>query len=439
MANLAPAAVSRPSSSPMPRVGMLATIRNRRGIVSTVEPFDGKTEGRLHLVSVEYIDADGSPDDQLVWELEPGARLLEPAALPELATTAPMSASDADALIRAARWTALTPYTDPDGQDGPLTRLPIAAPFHGAIQVDDFQLVPLLKALRMPRISLLLADDVGLGKTIEAGLILSELLLRRRIRRVLILCPASLRTQWQQEMQDKFALAFDIVDRDQTHALRKNLGLDASPWRTYPRAITSYHYLKQPDVLEAFLAACRVPEGSPHLPWDLLIVDEAHNLAPAPFGEDSELTRMLRTLSPYFEHRLFLSATPHNGWTRSFTGLLEMLDPVRFTQTSELAPAERSRIEDVLVRRLKSEINAHTNPKRFSERYLAALPLKLSPGERALSAAFPKVSATGARSDCRIATPGATCRGLRYRNSGQAPALLSVHVCGFMASLQGRA
>src|SRR5262249_12800051 len=78
------------------------------------------------------------------------------------------------------------------------------------------------------------------------------------------------------------------------------------------------------------------------------------------------------------------------GWTRSFTGLLEMLDPVRFTQTAELSPAERNRIEDVLVRRLKSEINARSNPKRFCERHLTALPLKLTVGERSLSAAFQK-------------------------------------------------
>lgn len=388
MSSSASVAASRTASSLQPRIGMLATLRNRRGILSAVEPFDLGAEGRLHLVTVEYTDADGSPDDQLVWELEPAARLLEPTALPDLSGTNPMAPADADALVRATRWTALTPYLDPDGQDGPLTRLPIAAPFHGAIQVDDYQLVPLLKALRMPRIALLLADDVGLGKTIEAGLILSELLLRRRLRRILILCPASLRAQWQQEMHDKFALPFDVVDREETFALRKNLGLDANPWRAFSRIITSYHYLKQPDVLESFLAASKPPEGSPHLPWDLLIVDEVHNLAPAPFGEDSDLTRMLRTLSPSFEHRLFLSATPHNGWTRSFTGLLEMLDPVRFTQSSELAAAERSRIEDVLVRRLKSEINTHTHPKRFCERFLTALPLKLSPGERALSAAF---------------------------------------------------
>ena len=367
---------------------MLATVRNRRGIVSAVEPFDGGVGGRLHLVTVEYTDAGVPADDQLIWEREPGGRLLEPTALPDPSRDAPMPAEDFDALVRATRWTAISPFLDPDGPAGPLTRLPIAAPFHAAIQVDDFQLVPLLKALRMPRVSLLIADDVGLGKTIEAGLILSELLIRRRVRRVLVICPASLRIQWKQEMRDKFALAFDEVDRQKTHGLRKRLGMDANPWRTFPRIVTSYDYLKQPDVLEEFRAASRPPEGSPHLPWDLLIVDEAHNLTPAAFGDDSDLSKMLGFLAPHFEHKLFLTATPHNGHTRSFTGLLERLDPVRFSQRDELSEAERGRVDQVLVRRLKREINARTNPPLFADRRLEAIPLRLSAEERALSGAF---------------------------------------------------
>ena len=231
--------------------------------------------------------------------------------------------------------------------------MPISSPFHGAILTEDFQLVPLLKALRMPRVNLLIADDVGLGKTIEAGLILTELLLRRRIQRVLILTPASLRLQWRDEMWDRFSLRFDVVDRGETHDLRKQLGMDANPWRSFSRIIASYHYLRQSDVLEQFLAACRTPEGSPHLPWDLLIVDECHNLMPSAMGDESDLCRMLRLIAPQFEHRLFLSATPHNGHTRCFTGLLEILDPVRFTQTSELKPAERDRVQQVVLRRLK--------------------------------------------------------------------------------------
>ena len=163
---------------------MLATVRNRRGMITAVDPFDSSVEGRSHLVSIEYLDADGPPQETLLWEREPGARLLEPTALPEPARDALMAPEEFDALVNATRWTALTPFVDPDGEAGPLDRLPVSAPFHGAIQVEDFQLVPLLKALRMPRIAMLLADDVGLGKTIEAGLILTDLLQRRRIRRV---------------------------------------------------------------------------------------------------------------------------------------------------------------------------------------------------------------------------------------------------------------
>lgn len=377
-----------PTSEQIPRTGMFATVRNRRGIVSAVEPCDGSS-GRLHLVHIEYKDDQFPAEEQLLWELEPRKTLLEPTALPGATRSDPMPPEDFDALLRASRWTAASPYLDPDGGD-PLTRLPISSPFHGAIQVEDYQLVPLLKALRMPRVNLLIADDVGLGKTIEAGLILSELLLRRRIQRVLILTPASLRLQWQRdEMWEKFALSFDLVDRGETHNLRRRLGMDANPWRSFSRIISSYHYLRQPDVLDQFLAACRTPEGSPHLPWDLLIVDECHNLMPSAFGDDSDLCRMLRLIAPQFEHRLFLSATPHNGHTRCFTGLLEILDPVRFSQTDALKPAEKERVQQIVLRRLKREINARTNPPKFCTRQPPqALVLELSPQEVALSAAF---------------------------------------------------
>jgi Helicase conserved C-terminal domain/SNF2-related domain len=374
-------------STQVPRVGMFATVRNRRGVISSVEPFDGE-KGRLHLVHLEYKDDQFPLEERLLWELEPRKMLLEPTALPDAGRSDAMPAEDFDALLRATRWTAASPYLDPD-DEGPVDRLPISSPFHGAVQVEDYQLVPLLKALRMPRVNLLIADDVGLGKTIEAGLILSELLLRRRIQRVLILTPASLRLQWRDEMWDKFSLSFDLVDRGETHNLRKRLGMDANPWRSFSRIITSYHYLRQEDVREQFLAACRTPEGSPHLPWDLLIVDECHNLMPSSFGEDSDLCRMLRLVAPQFEHRLFLSATPHNGHTRCFTGLLEILDPVRFSQTDEIKPAEKERIQQVVLRRLKREINARTNPPRFCTRLPPRpLLLSLSSQESALSSAF---------------------------------------------------
>lgn len=372
----------------IPRPGMFGVVRNRRGVIAAVDAFDGE-DGRVHAVTIEYRDELFPPSQTLIWELEgPHASILEPNSLPDPMQGDPMPPEEFDALLRAARWTAAMPYIDPDGS-GPLGRLPALSPFHAAVEIDDYQLVPLLKALRMPRVRLLLADDVGLGKTVEAGLILSELLIRRRIQRVLILTPASLRLQWRDEMKEKFSIPFELVDREQTEKLRRRLGMDANPWRTFSRIIASYHYLRQPDVLEQFLSACRTPEGSPHLPWDLLIVDECHNLMPSPFGRDSDLTEMLRRIAPLFEHRLFLSATPHNGHTRSFTGLLEQLDPVRFSATSEIKRAQRERIQQVVIRRLKSEINARTDSPKFCTRLEPlALELHLSPEEIALAEAF---------------------------------------------------
>ena len=121
-------------------------------------------------------------------------------------------------------------------------------------------------------------------------------------------------------MQEKFSLQFEVVDRENTQKLRKEVGIDANPWRVHDRVIASYHYLKQPDILELFMSASRMPEGSSRLPWDLIIVDECHNSMPSAFGEDSDLCRSIRDILPLCEHRLFLSASPHNGSTRSFTG-----------------------------------------------------------------------------------------------------------------------
>ena len=371
-----------------PRVGMLATIRHRRAIIQAVDPFDGPAEGRTHLVTVAYIDTDGPSEETVLWEREVAPALLEPNALPNVAHAAPMLSAEFDALQRATRWSALSPYVN----EGIPHQTTITAPFFGAVQAEEFQLVPLLQALQMPRISLLLADDVGLGKTIEAGLILTELILRRRIRRILIITPATLRTQWQQEMKEKFSLSFELIDRAKTHETQKRFGFDANPWRTHSRIITSYYYLRQPDILEQFMATTRLSAHSAQLPWDLLIVDEAHNLMPSPFGKDSDLAEMLRQISPYFEHKIFLSATPHNGHTRSFSGLLEQLDPVRFIQTTEFTRADRERIGQVVVRRLKREINALDDqagrPPRFSRRIAEPLELYFGRNEKTVAIAF---------------------------------------------------
>ena len=350
----------------IPRIGMLAIVRKRRGIITEVYDYAGTDREVLHLVRLDYKDDLTPEKEDFIWELEASKTLLNPNELPQI-TSPPMYSDDYLSLLRSARWSAIHPYLDPDGH-GPLERLPVSAPFHGAMEVEDYQLFPLLKALRMPRVNLLIADDVGLGKTIEAGLILSELLIRRRINRVLILTPASLRIQWRDEMWDKFSLPFDVVERDTTLKLKRSLGIDANPWRFSNRIISSYHYLKQPDILEQFFSASRLDEKRQRLPWDLLIVDEVHNLMPATMREDSQLCKMLRVIAPQFEHKLYLTATPHNGYTTSFTGLLELLDPVRFNQKDELSDIEKERIKQIVIRRLKREINERSDTPKFCTR-----------------------------------------------------------------------
>lgn len=169
-----------------PREGMMAVVRNRRAMIIGVQPFDAAEAGRVHLVDVEYSDGLGVETDHLLWEVEPGREVLEPSALPRVDDTAPMDPREFDAMVRAARWSALTPSLPFSGLNE--DRPPLASPLYGAIYPEAYQLVPVLRALEMPRVALMLADAVGLGKTIQAGMVLRELMLRRRIRRVLVLC-----------------------------------------------------------------------------------------------------------------------------------------------------------------------------------------------------------------------------------------------------------
>jgi len=233
------------------------------------------------------------------------------------------------------------------------------APYRAGIDVKAYQLEPLRKALQMPRVGLFIADDVGLGKTIEAGLILREMLLRQRIKRVVISCPPSVLRQWQEEMASRFGLAFTVMDRAYLAKVRQERGYGTNPWSTGSRFLISHALLRNSEYsapLRVWLEQGKGGEDQAPV-QSLLILDEAHNAAPASntlrYAIDSGLTRSLRDLAPLFEHRIFLSATPHNGHSNSFTALLELLDPARFVRG---VPFEPSDLETVLVRRLKDDL-----------------------------------------------------------------------------------
>src|SRR5439155_15289928 len=205
----------------------------------------------------------------------------------------------------------------------------------------------------MPQVSLRIADAVGLGKTIEARLVTQELILRHRARAILIVCPSSIQVQWKEEMRDKFGLEFRIVDSNLLADLRRRRGIHVNPWTHFPRLITSIDFLKRERPMRLFRET--LPAGNQPAfprPYDLLIVDEAHNVAPAGRGKyatDSLRTAAIRTLAPYFEHKLFLSATPHNGYKESFSALLELLDNQRFARA---VPPSRPQLDAIMVRRM---------------------------------------------------------------------------------------
>jgi SNF2 family DNA or RNA helicase len=326
-----------------------------------------------HLVKLSSVEDDGLGEElQVVWEVEPGTAVREKSTLPDPDSF--FHPKRLQAFLDAVRWGAVSQADDKALQ----------SPFRSGIEVDEYQLDPVVRALSMPRVNLLIADDVGLGKTIEAGLVVQELILRHRVRSVLIVCPSSLQVQWQEEMRDKFGLEFRIVDSATISQLRRKRGIHVNPWSHFPRLITSIDYLKRERPLRTFRET--LPAGDqPAYPraYDLLIVDEAHNVAPSGRGKyatDSMRTLAVRLLAPHFEHKLFLSATPHNGYRESFAALLEILDSQRFARA---VTPDRNQLEAVMVRRMKSELKLRWDgSRRFAERVVKHLEVPYTDEER---------------------------------------------------------
>src|SRR5262249_21633300 len=233
-------AVMAVTSPAIPEQGQLVDVRQRRFVVTEVEASTipssplKPAQPPQHLVTLASVEDDALGEElQVVWELEPGARVHEKLALPEPTDFDPPARLDA--FLDAVRWGAASTADVHSVQ----------SPFRSCIGLQHAQLDPVVRAVQMPRVSLLIADDVGLGKTIEAGLVVLELLIRHRARKVLVVCPASLQIQWRDQMRDKFGLDFRIVDSELLRQLRRGRGLHVNPWTHHPRLITSIDFLKR--------------------------------------------------------------------------------------------------------------------------------------------------------------------------------------------------
>lgn len=323
-----------------PQVGQFVQVRHRRWLVDAVEPSNAPGDSALATLSCIDDDAVGATLTVL-WDAEPDAAVIPGSGWQKVGAAEFDPPDRFGAFYRTMRWGCVT-ATDPTL---------FQAPFRAGIRLFDYQLEPLRKALLMPRVNQFIADDVGLGKTIEAGLILRELLLRRRAETCVIAAPPGMLIQWQEEMEARFGLSFTIVDRDYAAAVRRQRGYAANPWKTGSRFLVSHRLLADPtyrDGLVGWLGEFRAKS--------VLILDEAHHAAPASgsrYAIDSAFTHAIRGVAGRFEHRIFLSATPHNGHSNSFSALLEILDPQRFLRGDPVRRADR---DAVMVRRLKEDI-----------------------------------------------------------------------------------
>jgi hypothetical protein len=280
-----------------PAVGDFVRVRTRRWLV------EGEVPGIAGLAGVRLacVDDDAQGEvTEIVWDAELDAAILHDEGWAGAAQRGTDDPTVFSAYLRTLRWNTAT------SADRDLFQ----APFRAGIRLDPYQLLPLRKALRLPRVNLLIADDVGAGKTVEAGLVLREMLLRRRLDFVLVAAPAGMVRQWQDELEAKFGLTFAAIDRENLSLLRRDRGFGVNPWSTGPRFVISHTLLAD----ETYVAGLRDLLGA-FRPRAMLILDEAHHAAPASgarYAIDSQFTKAIRELADRFEHRLFLTATPHN-------------------------------------------------------------------------------------------------------------------------------
>ena len=185
----------------------------------------------------------------------------------------------------------------------------------------NYQMVPLVLALEKPTTRMLIGDDVGLGKTVEAGLIISELIQRGKIKRVVFLTPANLKQQWKEALDYFFHIKATIIDSFSRKEFEKELPAGANPWQYFQFVIASVDYAKSPDIKQ------QIHEQ----PWDLILVDEIH-LCARPHSnvkasKQQKRYELVKDLSKKISNVLFLTATPHNGYSDSFASILEMINP----------------------------------------------------------------------------------------------------------------
>ena len=264
---------------------------------------------------------------------------------------------------------------------------------------EPYQLLAVKKVMESLRQRFLIADDVGLGKTIEAGLIMQELTARARGTRVLIVVPASLQDQWKKEMRRHFHRTFYIYNRHKIEGIQELVDENLNPWLAKNSIITSIDWVKpqyegsgtsRRNVNPVFDQIAKVEK-----PWDLIIIDEAHYVS-----TDSNRADLAKALQERCDSLLLTTATPHSGNPEHFFNLLNLIDPFMFAESEDLDRTDaRERIDKVMIRRGKETIfelnEAGELVKKFKDREPHPIEIPFSEEERELYEAVSEYTATG--------------------------------------------
>lgn len=270
-------------------------------------------------------------DAIFVSRLEPDLAVVDPADVELIADQSP-GFNDTRLYLEAAFRTA-----------APTGVVPLVT---GKAAIDElpFQNVPVERALKQGRVRLLIADDVGLGKTLEAGLVAAELILRRRARRILVVANNAALAQFQKEFWIRFSIPLTRLDSDRIQRIRNTIPSNHNPFEQYDKTIVSIDTLKN-DI------QYRTAIEQTH--WDLIIIDEGHNVAERrnSAGGSSMRSKLAFLLAKRSDAMLILTATPHDGSQRSFSSLISMLDPTAVANPDQVS---REEVEPLVVRRFRT-------------------------------------------------------------------------------------